>query len=159
MLLVKMYVNFICFSPEKFKTIDSIETTTSGWFSHEDAWRKRGEITRLIRQTSEVARVAGLVEPILPKAAESSMPMMKLETERENKRPPPCLSKSLEDMKVTELQEALKARGLPKSGKKSELVRRLQSSLEAETDPQPSSQALPQKRKLLFEMLPNKKPK
>ena len=52
----------MCFSLDKFKNTASIETTTSGWFSHEDARRKREVIARLIRQTSDVARAVGLVE-------------------------------------------------------------------------------------------------
>ena len=64
---------------------------------------------------------------------------------------------SIEDMKVPELQAALKARGLKRSGKKSDLVARLQSSFEAETET--SSQCPPKKRKLMFESSPNKKQK
>ena len=80
-----------------------------------------------------------------PKANEDS----KLQQETEKK------TKSLEEMKVTELQAALKARGLKRSGKKSELVTRLQSSLEAE--PESSSQCLPGKRKLMSDNSPNKR--
>ena len=125
----------------------SIETSTSGWFCHKDARRKREEITRLIRQTSEVARAAGLVERGPSQATENS----KLQQETERKKT------SIEDMKVPELQAALKARGLKRSGKKSDLVLRLQSSLEAETET--SSQCLPRKRKLMLESLPYKKQK
>ena len=134
----------MCFSLDKFKNTASIETTTSGWFSHEDARRKREEIARLIRQTSDVARAVGLVERGPPQATENSK--VQQETERKNK--------SLEDMKVTELQAALKARGLKRSGKKSELVTRLQSSLEAEPETSTS-----RKRKLMLESSPNKKQK
>ena len=59
---------------------------------------------------------------------------------------------SLENMKVTELQAALKARGLKRSGKKSELVTRLQSSLKAEAETS-------RKRKLMLESSPNKRQK
>ena len=148
----------MCFSLDKFKNSDSIESTTSGWFGHEDARRKRGEITRLIRQTSEVARAAMMVEePIFPDPAEPSK--LKLETESKNKRHPPCLTKLPADMKVIELQEALKSRGLPKSGKKIELIRRLHSYLEAETEPSSQTQTFPQKRKILLDMMPNKRAK
>ena len=63
---------------------------------------------------------------------------------------------SLEDMKVTELQAALKDRGLKRSGKKSELVTRLRSSLEAEPD---TSTQCPRKRKLMLDNSPNKRRK
>ena len=86
----------------------------------------------------------GLVERGPPQATENSK--VQQETERKNK--------SLEDMKVTELQAALKARGLKRSGKKSELVTRLQSSLEAEPETSTSN-----KRKLMLESSPNKKQK
>ena len=132
----------ICFSLDKFKDTASIETTTADWFCHEDARRKREEITRLIRQTSEVARAAGLVERGPPQAIKNSK--VQQETERKDT--------SLENMKVTELQAALKARGLKRSGKKSELVTRLQSSLKAEAETS-------RKRKLMLESSPNKRQK
>ena len=136
----------MCFSLDTFKNTASIEKTTSGWFCHEDARSKREEISRLIRQTSEAARAAGLVERFPPKASEDS----KLQQEIKKK------TKSPEDMKVTELQAELKARGLKSSGKKSELVMRLQSSLEADAG---TSSQCPKKRKLMLENLPNKKKK
>ena len=77
------------------------------------------------------------------------------QTNEESKLQPETKKKttSLEDMKVTELQAALKARGLKRSGKKSELVTRLQSSLEADPD------SCPRKRKLMLDNSPNKKQK
>ena len=137
----------MCFSLDTFKNTASIEKTTSGWFCHEDARRKREEISGLIRQTFEVAREAGLVQRGPSQANEDS----KLHQETKKK------TKYLQDMKVTDLQAALKARGLRSSGKKSELVTRLQSSLEAE--PETSSQCLPRKRKLMLYNSPNKRQK
>ena len=67
------------FSPENFKNKDSIEEITSKWFGHQEAWRKRGEITRLIIQASKAAKS----EERIP-----SMATDKLETERENKKEP-----------------------------------------------------------------------
>ena len=138
----------MCFSLDKFKNTSTIEKTISGWFCHEDARSKREEISGLIRQASEVARAAGLVKGGLPKANQDS----KLHQEPEKK------IISLEDMKVTDLQAALKARGLKRSGKKSELVSRLRSSLEAEAEPDTSTQC-PRKRKLMLDNSPNKRRK
>ena len=118
------------FSPENFKNKDSIEEITSKWFGHQEAWRKRGEITRLIIQASKAAKS----EERIP-----SMATDKLETERENKKEPIASSTSTSDMKVKELQEALAERGLSKSGRKADLVTRLESTLKTEGQPPTSS--------------------
>ena len=132
------------FSPENFKNKDSIEEITSKWFGHQEAFRKRGEITRLIIQSSKSE------ERIPPVATD------KLETERETKKEPVASLTSTSDMKVKELQEALAERGLSKSGRKADLVTRLESSLKAEGQPPTSSKIPPLKRKLWSEMFPNK---
>ena len=89
----------------------------------------------------------------------SQGPSDTLETQRKEESEPPPPSKSIDDMLVPELQAALKARGLPKSGRKRDLVARLQASIEAEGQPSLESQTLPQKRKLLFDPLPSKQAK
>ena len=126
------------FSLEKFKNKSEVEKITSDWFCHEEARNKRDEIGRLILQSSEAAR---LEDRILPIASD------KLETERKNKKEPLAPLKPPRDMKVAELQEALKARGLPKYGRKGDLVARLEASLKAEAQPLTSSQNGPLKRK------------
>ena len=68
-----------------------------------------------------------------------SMATDKLETERENKKEPITSSTSSCDMKVKELQEALAERGLSKSGRKADLVTRLESTLKTEGQPPTSS--------------------
>ena len=136
------------FSPEKFKSKEEVEKTTSNWFCHKDVKNKRAEISQLILQSSRASR---LDERILPASN------LILETERKNKKEPLAPLKSPKDMKLSELQEALKARGLPKSGRKGDLVARLESSLKGEVQPLTSSQNGPLKRKFSLEILPNKK--
>ena len=142
----------MCFSPDKFKSMDSVEKTTSHWFGHEEAWRKRGEIARLILESSNACIFE---ESALPSVTDN------LETEEEEKKKPLAFSKVPQEMKVTELQEALVGRGLSKSGRKADLVARLQSSLKAEGEglPPKSSQNVSPKRKLMLKMFPNKRTK
>ena len=125
----------------------SIERTTSAWFKHEEAGSKREEVAKVILQAAEAARLEE--KPVISLGAGD-----KLEMEEPN-----LSSTSINGMKLKELEAALKSRGLSKSGRKSDLQKRLLASLEAEDQSQPASQSLPLKRKFLSGTVPRKKKK